>query len=189
MNAQAVSRIDDGRVGAEHVSLPRSSMNMMGFAVCCLCCDEPDVAGSERCRSCIASHAKTRERLSTQATSKADRLSRELVIMLSNPANHTEDSLHGEMMTHYTALINAHQGKAPAKTIEEIVAVFEKQKNKRQKSLIRDVANNNEWHDVELSADQREEMLAKITGERPKHMPSWDELLSEVEKLLEEDER
>jgi len=109
--------------------------------------------------------------------------------MLSNPANHTEDSMHGEMMIHYTELINAHQGKAPAKTIEEIVAVFEKQKNKRQKSLIRDVANNNEWHDVELSADQREEMLAKITGERPKHMPSWDELLSEVEKLLEEDER
>ena len=171
------------------MSLPRSSMNMMGFAVCCLCCDEPDVAGSERCRSCIASHAKTRERLSTQATSKADRLSRELVIMLSNPANHTEDPMHGEMMIHYTELINAHQGKAPAKTIEEIVAVFEKQKNKRQKSLIRDVANNNEWHDVELSADQREEMLAKITGERPKQFPSWVELVSEVENLVEEDER
>ena len=170
------------------MSLPRSSMNMMGFAVCCLCCDEPDVAGSERCRSCIASHAKTRERLSTQATSKADRLSREFVTMLANPAAYTEDSTHGELMSHYSTLINAHQGKAPAKTIEEIIAVFEKQKNKRQRSLIRDVANNNEWQDVELSEDQREEMLAKITGERPKHMPSWDELLFEVEKLLEEDE-
>jgi hypothetical protein len=41
---------------------------------------------------------------------------------------------------------------------------------------------------VELSADQREEMLAKITGERPKHMPTWEELLSEVEELLEGDE-
>jgi len=92
------------------------------------------------------------------------------------------------MMSHYAALIDAHQGRAPAKTIEEIIAVFERQKNKRQRSLIRDVANNNEWHDVELSADQREEMLAKITGERPKHMPSWEELLSEVEELLEEDE-
>jgi hypothetical protein len=30
-------------------------------------------------------------------------------------------------------------------------------------------------------------MLAKITGERPKHMPSWEELLSEVEELLGED--
>jgi len=38
MNAHAVSRIDDGRGGAERVSLPRSSMKMMGFAVCCLCC-------------------------------------------------------------------------------------------------------------------------------------------------------
>ena len=188
MNAHTVSRIDDGRGGAEHVSLPRSSMNMMGFAVCCLCCDEPDVAGSERCRLCIASHAKTRERLSTQATSKADRLAREFVTMLANPVDYNEDSTHGEMMIHYSTLIDAHQGKAPAKTIEEIIAVFEKQKNKKQRSLIRDVANNNEWHDVELSAEQREEMLAKITGERPKHMPTWEELLSEVEELLGEDE-
>ncbi|GIT41959.1 MAG: hypothetical protein Ct9H300mP10_09690 [Methanobacteriota archaeon] len=163
-------------------------MNMMGFSVCCLCCDEPDVAGSERCRSCIASHSRTRERLSTQATSKADRLAREFVTMLSNPAAHTEDPTHGEMMIHYSSLIDAHQGQAPAKTIEEMVAVFERQRNKRQKSLIRDVANQNEWNDVELDAEQREEMLAKITGERPKHIPSWEELLSEVEELLEGDE-
>ena len=163
-------------------------MNMMGFSVCCLCCDEPDVAGSERCRSCIASHSRTRERLSTQATSKADRLAREFVTLLSNPAAHTEDPTHGEMMIHYSSLIDAHQGQAPAKTIEEMVAVFERQRNKRQRSLIRDVANQNEWNDVELDAEQREEMLAKITGERPKHIPSWEELLSEVEELLEGDE-
>ena len=161
---------------------------MMGFSVCCLCCDEPDVAGSERCRSCIASHSRTRERLSTQATSKADRLAREFVTMLSNPAAHTEDPTHGEMMIHYSSLIDAHQGQAPAKTIEEMVAVFERQRNKKQRSLIRDVANQNEWNDVELDAEQREEMLAKITGERPKHIPSWEELLSEVEELLEGDE-
>ena len=153
-----------------------------------MCCDEPDVAGSERCRSCIASHSRTRERLSTQATSKADRLAREFVTMLSNPAAHTEDPTHGEMMIHYSSLIDAHQGQAPAKTIEEMVAVFEWQRNKRQRSLIRDVANQNEWNDVELDAEQREEMLAKITGERPKHIPSWEELLSEVEELLEGDE-
>ena len=163
-------------------------MNMMGFSVCCLCCDEPDVAGSERCRSCISSHSRTRERLATQATSKADRLAREFVTMLSNPAAHTEDPTHGEMMIHYSSLIDAHQGQAPAKTIEEMVAVFERQRNKRQRSLIRDVANQNEWNDVELVAEQREEMLAKITGERPKHIPSWEELLSEVEELLEGDE-
>ena len=31
-------------------------------------------------------------------------------------------------------------------------------------------------------------MLAKITGDRPRHIPSWEELLAEVEELLEEDE-
>ena len=61
--------------------------------------------------------------------------------MLSNPAAHTEDPTHGEMMIHYSSLIDAHQGQAPAKTIEEMVAVFERQRNKRQRSLIRDVAN------------------------------------------------
>jgi len=188
MNAQAVSRIDDGRGGAEHVSLPRSSMNMMGFAVCCLRCDEPDVAGSDRCRKCISSHARTREKISGQAQSKADRLSREFVTMLANPSAYNDDSTHGEMMTHYSALIDAHQGEAPATTIEEVVARFELQRKKRKSSLIRDVANENEWNDVELTEEQREEMLAKITGGRPRHIPSWEELLAEVEELLEEDE-
>ncbi|MCH2267940.1 hypothetical protein [Candidatus Thalassarchaeum betae] len=167
------------------MSLPRSSMNMMGFAVCCLRCDEPDVAGSERCRSCISSHARTRERLSGKAATKADRLSREFVTMLANPSNYADDSTHGELMTHYTALIDAHHGETPATTIEEVVARFEEQRKKRKRSLIRDVANMNEWNDVELSEEQREEMLAKLTGERPKHVPTWDELLAEVAELLD----
>jgi len=68
------------------------------------------------------------------------------------------------------------------------VARFEEQRKKRKSSLIRDVANQNEWNDVELTEEQREEMLAKITGEKPRHIPTWEELLAEVEELLEEDE-
>ena len=108
--------------------------------------------------------------------------------MLANPSAYNDDSTHGEMMPHNSTLIDAHQGEAPATTIEEVVARFELQRKKRKSSLIRDVANENEWNDVELTEEQREEMLAKITGGRPRHIPSWEELLAEVEELLEEDE-
>ena len=170
------------------MSLPRSAMNTMGFSVCCLCCDEPDVSGSERCRSCIKSHSKTRERLSKQAVSKADRLSRELVTLLSDPASHIDDSTHGKMMIHYATLIDKHQGTAPASTAEEMFEVFEKLKSKSEKSLIRDVANQNPWQNVELDAEQREEMLSRLSSDAPDDITSWDELLAQVEEFLEEDE-
>jgi hypothetical protein len=66
------------------MSLPRRAMEQMGFAVCCLTCDAADVAGSERCRVCIESHARARERLTSgPASSKAERLAREFVTMLA----------------------------------------------------------------------------------------------------------
>ena len=168
------------------MSLPRSAMNMMGFSVCCLCCDEPDVSGSDRCRKCIKSHSRTRDRLSKQAVSKADRLSRELVTMLSDPVSHIDDSVHGKLMIHYATLIDKHQGTAPESTAEEMFEVFEKQKSKSEKSLIRDVANQNPWQNVEMDAEQREEMLAKLSGGTPTNVASWDELLAQVEDFLEE---
>ena len=170
------------------MSLPRSAMNMMGFSVCCLCCDEPDVSGSDRCKTCIKSHSRTRERLSQQSISKADRLSRELVTMLSDPASYIDDSTHGKMMIHYATLIDKHQGTAPASTAEEMFEVYEKQKSKSEKSLIRDVANQNPWQNVEMDAEQREEMLAKLSSETPANVTSWGDLLAQVESFLEEDE-
>ena len=170
------------------MSLPRSAMNMMGFSVCCLCCDEPDVSGSDRCKTCIKSHSRTRERLSQQSISKADRLSRELVTMLSDPASYIDASTHGKMMIHYATLIDKHQGTAPASTAEEMFEVFEKQKSKSEKSLIRDVANQNPWQNVEMDAEQREEMLAKLSSDTPANVTSWGDLLAQVESFLEEDE-
>ncbi len=170
------------------MSLPRSAMNMMGFSVCCLCCDEPDVSGSDRCKTCIKSHSRTRERLSQQSISKADRLSRELVTMLSDPASYIDDSTHGKMMIHYATLIDKHQGTAPASTAEEMFEVYEKQKSKSEKSLIRDVANQNPWQNVEMDAEQREEMLAKLSSDTPANVTSWGDLLAQVESFLEEDE-
>jgi len=50
------------------------------------------------------------------------------------------------------------------------------------------VANQNPWQDVELDAEQREEMLAKLSSDTPSNVASWDELLAQVEDFLEEDD-
>ena len=108
--------------------------------------------------------------------------------MLSDPGSFIDDSSHGKMMILYSTLIDTHQGTAPASTAEEMFEVYEKQKSKSEKSLIRDVANQNPWQDVELDAEQREEMLAKLSSDTPSNVTSWDELLAQVEDFLEEDD-
>ena len=108
--------------------------------------------------------------------------------MLSDPASYIDDSTHGKMMIHYATLIDKHQGTAPASTAEEMFEVYEKQKSKSEKSLIRDVANQNPWQNVEMDAEQREEMLAKLSSDTPTNVTSWGDLLAQVENFLKEDE-
>jgi hypothetical protein len=91
------------------MSLPRRAMEQMGFSICCLSCDAPDIAGSQRCKSCISSHVKVRDKISSgPAITKADRLSREFVTMLANPSDFIENSKHSVTMTYYKSLIDAH---------------------------------------------------------------------------------
>ena len=103
------------------MALPRRAMEQMGFAICCLMCDAKDIAGSVRCRDCINNHAKSREKLNQgPPKSKADRLAREFITMLTNPSKHIDDSNHGNSMIYYSSLIDKHNGISPAKTAEEI---------------------------------------------------------------------
>ena len=39
-----------------------------------------------------------------------------------------------------------------------------------------------------MDAEQREEMLAKLSSDTPANVTSWDDLLAQVENFLEEDE-
>ena len=170
------------------MSLPRRAMEQMGFAICCLTCDEDDVAGSPRCKSCISSHIRTRDKIADgPAESKADRLSREFVTMLAKPIDYIDDPIHGETMAQYKMLIDAHHGLTPATTTEEIQAKFEALKNKKSKSLIRNVASNRVWGEEVLGDEEREELLIKIAGEPKQKIPTWEELLEEVGDLLDSD--
>ena len=171
------------------MSLPRRAMEQMGFSVCCLSCDAPDIAGSQRCKSCISSHVKVRDKISSgPAITKADRLSREFVTMLANPSNFIENSEHSVTMTYYKSLIDEHQGKSQPKTAQEVKERFEKQRKKKERSLIRDVASNRKRSSEVLDSKEIEELLLKISDQSPEASESyWEELLEDVNELLEED--
>lgn len=169
------------------MSMPRRAMEQMGFSICCLTCDAPDVSGSSRCRSCIAAHTRARDRMSGQATSKADRLSRELVTMLASPAKYIDDTEHGELMLHYVTLISQHQGTVSAKTQEEVEEMFRRQRRHKKASLLDKRRRKTSWWGTKLQPDEMEELLSLIDGGKRKEVPTWDALLEEVGEMLDED--
>ncbi|MFL2973751.1 MAG: hypothetical protein ACJZ4F_02120 [Candidatus Thalassarchaeaceae archaeon] len=171
------------------MALPRRAMEQMGFAICCLMCDAKDIAGSVRCRDCINNHAKSREKLNQgPPKSKADRLAREFITMLTNPSKHIDDSNHGNSMIYYSSLIDKHNGISPAKTAEEIGKRFKELRRKKDTSIIRDVANQNKWSENPPDFFEREELLQLITDSNSINNLNWDKLLSEVGELLEDDD-
>ena len=108
--------------------------------------------------------------------------------MLANPTDFIENTVHSETMSHYKSLIDKHQGKSQPKTAEEVRKRFERQRNKPQKSLIRDVASNRKKNTEVLNPEEIEELLSKISDRTPEVSESyWEELLQDVNELLDED--
>ena len=108
--------------------------------------------------------------------------------MLANPTDFIENTVHSETMSHYKSLIDKHQGKSQPKTAEEVRKWFERQRNKPQKSLIRDVASNRKKNTEVLNSEEIEELLSKISDKTPEVSESyWEELLQDVNELLDED--
>ncbi len=159
-------------------------MEQMGFSICCLKCDAPDVPGSSRCKSCIQSHTSARENLTTgKARSKAQRLAREFVTMLADPFSFTDDDDHGNWMQDYSELIRNHQFD-PEKEPDQRTA--HRLRLSRKTSLIRDVANHNKWADRppdEIEIDEMRELLRE--GETASPM-TWEDLISEIDEIIDE---
>ena len=108
--------------------------------------------------------------------------------MLANPGDFIENTVHSETMSYYKSLIDKHQGKSQPKTADEVRQRFELQRNKSQKSLIRDVANNRKRSNQVLNSEDIEELLSKISDKNPEASESyWEELLEDVNELLDED--
>ena len=165
------------------MSLPRRAMEQMGFSVCCLMCDAADVPGSERCKACIKGHTRARDRLTSgKASTKAQRLARELVTMLSDPFSYIDDEIHGESMQYYSEIIREHQ-QDPDKPIQRRER---SQRLSRKTSLIRQVANQNRWVDKPPDKDQMEEMREILRDGDARPPLTWDELITEIEDMLDD---
>ena len=158
-------------------------MEQMGFSVCCLMCDAPDVAGSERCKSCIRGHTRARDRLTSgKARTKAQRLARELVTMLSDPFSYIDDEIHGESMQYYSEIIREHQ-QDPDKPTPRLER---SQRLSRKTSLIREVANKNRWLHKPPDEEQIEEMREILRDGDVRPPLTWDELITEIEDMLDD---
>ncbi len=167
------------------MSLPRRAMEQMGFSICCLNCDAPDVPGSERCKACIQSHTRARDRLTSgKARTKAQRLARELVTMLSDPFSHTEDDEHGRWMQEYAEMIREHQFD-PERDDKDQRTVH-RLRLSRKKSLIRDIANQNRWSERPPDEIEIDEMLELLRDGKSKPPMTWEDLIAEIEGLLED---
>ena len=155
----------------------------MGFSVCCLMCDAPDVAGSERCKICINGHTRARDKLTSgKATTKAQRLAREMVTMLSDPFSHIDDEIHGESMQYYCEIILEHQHD-PDKPPQ---SRGRRQRLSRKKSLIREVANQNRWADKPPDENQIDEMREVLRNGDARPLLTWDDLIAEIEDMLDD---
>ncbi len=158
-------------------------MEQMGFSVCCLLCDAPDLAGSNRCKECIKGHTRAREKLTTgKATSKAQRLARELITMLADPFSYVDDDIHGKWMQSYSEMISEHQHD-PEKPGERSKRSM---RLSRKRSLIRDVANKNRWSETPPDASEMEEMRKILRGGDAKPPMTWDDLIADIEDMLED---
>ncbi len=167
---------------ASIMSLPRRAMEQMGFSVCCLLCDAPDVAGSIRCKECIRGHTRARDRLTSgKARTKAERLARELVTMLADPFSHTDDDSHGKWMQTYSDMIREHQHD-PKKGGE---SRLRSKRLSRKTSLIREVGNKNKWAENPPDESQMEEMREILRDGDSKPPMTWDDLISEIEEILD----
>ena len=168
---------------ASYMSLPRRAMEQMGFSVCCLMCDAPYIAGSVRCKACIKGHTRARDRLTSgKARTKAQRLARELVTMLSDPFSHIDDEVHGESMQYYSEIIREHQqdpNKPPQRHGRS-------QRLSRKTSLIREVANQNRWADKPPDENQIDEMREILRDGDARPPLTWDDLLAEIEDMLDD---
>ena len=100
-------------------------MQQMGFTICCLLCDAPDQEGSSRCKGCISTHKRVRERLSKTAENTVDQFAKDLMILTSEPERHDHDPVHGPFLKEAARLLSAHRGQRPPPTEEEVMKAFE----------------------------------------------------------------
>jgi len=141
----------------------RRAMLEMGLATCCLLCDAPDDAGSQRCKTCINLHKEMRERITTLPTeSLVSQWGKELLHMLARPGAYEHHESHGPHMEVYAALLQGPASERKVVTEEDVKAAFAAARAKRKTNPLRDIANQSPWRDENPSDDELKRLSAEL---------------------------
>lgn len=136
------------------MAMPRRAMKDLGFQACCLRCDAPDTAGSERCRGCISHHKRVREEIAkAPKDEELYQFARELLALAASPHRHDHDEVHGPFLIEQQYLASQLADAEPQPTTRDLESVFETQAATKKANPIRDIANQNPWKD-ELPSEE-----------------------------------
>ncbi len=130
------------------MSMPRRAMKNMGLQACCLRCDEPDDAGSGRCKTCIGHHESIRDKIAKAPPDDAFyQFAKELLAMAAAPHRFDNDPIHGKALEEQQILASKLVSKPTPLTEEDIVETFQQQRKTTKSNLIQSIANKNKWKD------------------------------------------
>ena len=128
------------------MSMPRRAMKNMGLQACCLRCDEPDDAGSARCKTCIGHHESIRDKIAKAPPDDAFyQFAKELLAMTAAPHRFDNDPVHGKTLEEQQILASKLVAKPSPLTEEDIIETFQKQRSATKSNLIQAIANKNKW--------------------------------------------
>jgi hypothetical protein len=155
---------------AGDMAMPRRAMKDLGFQACCLRCDAPDTAGSERCRGCISHHKKVREEIAkAPKDEELYQFARELLALAASPHRHDHDEVHGPFLIEQQYLASKLTDAKPQPTPRDLESVFETQAATKKANPIRDIANQNPWKDELPSEEVLQHMADSLEAEDVLH--------------------
>ena len=150
--------------------MPRRAMKDLGFQACCLRCDAGDVAGSERCRSCITHHKGVREQIAKAPQSnELFQLARDLLAMAASPNRYDHDEVHGPSLREQQRLANSLVEAKPLPTSEDIGELFATQAKREKTSVVQTVGNQNPWKDQLPTEEVMTHMAESLEAEDIAH--------------------
>ncbi len=115
-------------------------MAEMGLAGCCAWCDAPDTPGSERCRTCIATHRSVRDRLAAGADAPIDQAARRLLSLMAEPHRHDHDPVHGPVLKEQIRRLGI-SARNQASTQADVEAAFAASRARDKGSVVTSVGN------------------------------------------------
>ena len=122
------------------MSAVRRAMAEMGLAGCCAWCDAPDTPGSERCRTCIATHRSVRDRLAAGADDPIDQAARHLLSLMAEPHRHDHDPVHGPVLKEQMRRLGV-ASRQQAATQADVEAAFAASRARDKGSVVSSVGN------------------------------------------------